>query len=169
MAKKVRMVINKVAGKNISNDTKKTERIVPQKVVETKIEYKYIEKKLFKYIAIVSIIINFVLVIVVFDSNKSSEAEEYLKNQLCEDTSYKDDKISDLQDDLDSLTQGHSVYYTKEKLRFMDENIIFRIKGFGNYYYSYDCMMDKVDGEYTYWAYNKEQANDYGYIKGRCN
>ena len=51
----------------------------------------------------------------------------------------------------------------------MDKSIVFQIKGYGNYYYSYDCMMKKVGNkDYRYWAYNKEAAKDYGLKKGSC-
>ena len=55
------------------------------------------------------------------------------------------------------------------KVEFIDKNVVFVIKGFGNYYYTYDCMMKKVgNNSFTYWAYNAEQAIDRGYKKGEC-
>jgi hypothetical protein len=53
-----------------------------------------------------------------------------------------------------------------EKLEFYDENIVFVIDGYGDYYYTYDQMVKvtKDDDYYEYWAYNKEQAIDLGYI-----
>lgn len=78
------------------------------------------------------------------------------------------DKI-DLQEEIESINGDRTTYWTKEKLDFFDENIVFVIEGYGDYYYSYDCMIDNVEGEYSYWAYNKEQAISRGYQKGRCN
>ena len=41
---------------------------------------------------------------------------------------------------------------------------------FGNYYYSYDCMKQKVgNNAFVYWAYNKEAAINKGYYEGSCN
>lgn len=56
-----------------------------------------------------------------------------------------------------------------EKLEFYDENIVFVIDGYGDYYYTYDQMVKvtKDDDYYEYWAYNKEQAIDLGYIAYR--
>ena len=56
-----------------------------------------------------------------------------------------------------------------EKLEFYDENIVFVIDGYGDYYYTYDQMMKvtKNDDYYEYWAYNKEQAIDLGYTAYR--
>ena len=59
--------------------------------------------------------------------------------------------------------------YDKQKLNFYDNSIVFVIEGFGDYYYSYDCMMQKVSGNYSYWAFNREAAIDRGYHEGRCD
>lgn len=56
----------------------------------------------------------------------------------------------------------------KIKSDFLDENIVFVLKGYGNYYYSYDCVQKITDGDYTYWAYNKEAAKADGYKAGKC-
>ena len=83
----------------------------------------------------------------------------------------KNSKISSLEFDsnnLNDLLNGKTVFYVKEKLEFMDDNIVFKIKGFGNYYYTYDCMMNKVNGSYEYWAYNKEAAISEGLRPGGC-
>ena len=45
---------------------------------------------------------------------------------------------------------------------------MFQIEDFGNYYYTYDCMMEKVNGSFTYWAYNKEAAIARGLRAGGC-
>lgn len=55
------------------------------------------------------------------------------------------------------------------KLEFYDDNIVFVIDGFGDYYYTYDCMMKKVgDNQYSYLAFNKEAAINEGYREGYC-
>ncbi len=76
---------------------------------------------------------------------------------------------SSIQNELDTLNGYRTTSWTKEKLDFFDENIVFVIEGYGDYYYSYDCMVDSIDGKYSYWAYNKEQAISRGYKKGNCN
>ena len=70
--------------------------------------------------------------------------------------------------DLVSILKGQSIDYVREKLKFIDDNIVFEIEGFGNYYYSYDCMMEKVNDNFTYWAYNKEAAISTGLKAGGC-
>lgn len=62
-------------------------------------------------------------------------------------------------------------FYLKNlsKVDFIDKNVVFVIDGFGKYYYTYDCMMKKVgNNEFSYWAYNKEQAKGKGYKEGSC-
>lgn len=56
----------------------------------------------------------------------------------------------------------------REKAEFLDENIVFVLEGYGDYYYTYDCVQKITDGEYSYWAYNKEAAVGEGYRKGTC-
>ena len=56
-----------------------------------------------------------------------------------------------------------------EKAEFLDENIVFVLEGYGDYYYTYDCVQEITDGDYSYWAYNKEAAISQGYRKGTCN
>lgn len=56
-----------------------------------------------------------------------------------------------------------------KKISFFDKHVVFRIEGFGNYYYTYDCMIKKVgNNKFTFWAYNIEQARDYGIREGSC-
>lgn len=86
---------------------------------------------------------------------------EYLVDDIFEENSYKDE--------LDSLNGYRSTSWTKNKLDFFDENIVFVIDGYGDYYYTYDCMVDSLDEDYTYWAFNKEQAIYKGYKEGSCN
>ncbi len=73
-------------------------------------------------------------------------------------------------DKLEMLSGGQDPDYVKDKLDFYDENIVFVIEGYGDYYYSYDCMIQKVgNNAFTYWAYNKEAARNRGYYEGGCN
>lgn len=64
-----------------------------------------------------------------------------------------------------------SNHFSKEeaKAKFLDENIVFVLEGYGNVYYSYDCVDKLTEGEdFTFWAYNKEAAISQGYKKGKC-
>ncbi len=76
-------------------------------------------------------------------------------------------EIRDLEDENRNLTMENIDY--EEKVNFLDENIVFVLEGYGDYYYTYDCVQKITDGEYTYWAYNKEAAIYKGYRKGTCN
>ena len=56
------------------------------------------------------------------------------------------------------------------KAEFLDENIVFVIDGYGNNYYTYDCMQKVTNGnEYSYRAYNEKMAISNGYSKGSCD
>lgn len=58
----------------------------------------------------------------------------------------------------------------KDKTNFMDEHIVFVLDGYGSYYYTYDCMEEVTEGkEYSFWAYNKEQAISKGYKPFNCS
>ncbi len=50
--------------------------------------------------------------------------------------------------------------WSEEKAAFLDENIVFVIEGFGNYYFTYDQMISATEkmNTYSFWAYNKAQA-----------
>ena len=58
----------------------------------------------------------------------------------------------------------------RNKSNFMDEHIVFVLDGYGNYYYSYDCMEEVTEGkEYTFWAYNTNSAIAKGYKPFNCS
>ena len=76
---------------------------------------------------------------------------------------------TDYKSQLNYVLGDKEAAYVKNKLDFIDNNIVFVIEGYGNYYYSYDCMQQKVNGPYTYWAYNIEAARAKGYYDGGCN
>lgn len=90
-------------------------------------------------------------------------------------------KIIDLEEkysNYDDLTKYKDLYFDEmaknvklsNKASFMDEHIVFVLDGYGNYYYSYDCMKQVTQGkQYTFWAYNISQAIGKGYQKFECN
>ena len=58
----------------------------------------------------------------------------------------------------------------RNKSNFMDEYIVFVLNGYGNYYYTYDCMEEVTEGkEYTFWAYNTNSAIAKGYKPFNCS
>ena len=100
------------------------------------------------------------------NAKETNDSEiERLKNNL----NSKSELAKSYKEDLDRLTRGHDVGYIEDKLDFFDDSVVFVIEGFGNYYYSYDCMMQKVGtNAFTFWAYNPEAARDNGYREGGC-
>ena len=112
-----------------------------------------------KYLPYLIIIVLIIIIIVL--SNK-------IINNNKEITKLKNKKTNYI---IENNNEEYLQYWQKNhnKVDFIDENIVFVIEGYGNYYYSYDCMMDIVNGNFTYWAYNKEQAIYNGYQKGKCN
>ena len=92
---------------------------------------------------------------------------------LFENINYKN-KLKKLETNCDDITIDSNYYFdyyleNKDKINFMDENIVFVIDGYGDYAYCYDWMMENIDGEFTFWAYNKEQAISRGYKVINCN
>jgi len=77
------------------------------------------------------------------------------------------EEIRDLEDNNSDLLMEKIDY--KVKADFLDRNIVFVIKGYGDYAYSYDCMMEKVNGNFSFWAYNKDQALDRGFKIINCD
>lgn len=107
----------------------------------------------------VLLITNLITIFICIDKNRELNDVIYSCNEndsWCETT-------------MDILTDGNSWTYTSDKLDFYDENIVFVIEGYGNYFFSYDCVQKITGGEeYSYWAYNKEAAISKGYQKGIC-
>lgn len=75
-------------------------------------------------------------------------------------------EINKLENDKAGLNASMILYESyEEKADFLDERIVFVIDGYGDYYYTYDQMNTVTQGigEYTFWAYNVEQAISRGY------
>lgn len=150
--------------------TKKTyEKIEKKEIIEEPINIKSAKNN---KLTITSLIFNGALIVCIIVLgimyvNKNQEVEDlYVDLELKDEAmwSYKSDS-----EDLEDLLNGKTYYYVKNKLDLMDEAIVFEIDGYGNYYYTYDCMMKKVgSSEYSYWAYNKEQAIGRGLKRGSC-
>lgn len=74
--------------------------------------------------------------------------------------------ITGLKDDLSSNISFYEdrIFENAEKIAFYDSSIVFVIDGYGNYYYTYDEMMQVTQGvDFSFWAYNLEQAKSLGY------
>lgn len=57
----------------------------------------------------------------------------------------------------------------QSKVNFLNENIVFILKGDNTYYYDYDCLKQITNEKnYQYLAYNKEQAISKGYQPYKC-
>lgn len=71
---------------------------------------------------------------------------------------------------INNIIGEHTYEYVINKLIFFDDNIVFVIDGYGNYYSDYDCMLQRVgNNRYSYWAFNKEAAINHGYQEFKCN
>ena len=87
---------------------------------------------------------------------------ENQKNELEQKVTNLNSKISQLTRDKNQLNKDNLKLEIKTK--FIDENVVFVLDGYGNYYYTYDQMIQVTQGKsYSYWAYNKEQAINLGY------
>lgn len=121
-----------------------------------------------KIVFIISCVVNVILLfILVLSFVKFDDEKEAYKDEI----SILEDEIEGLKYDsttLYNLLDGNSSWYVENKLDFLDEHIRFKIEGFGNYYYTYDCMMEKVDGEFSFWVYTINGARNSGLQKGSC-
>lgn len=102
-------------------------------------------------------------------SNSASDSNDSEIERLKNNLNSQKELAESYKEDLDRITGGNDVDYVEDKLDFYDDSVVFVIEGFGNYYYSYDCMMQKVgNNEFTFWSYNTEAAIDNGYREGGC-
>ena len=104
---------------------------------------------------------------IIYYNNELSSLKKENKSLVKKNNNLESEN-EEIHSNLFSVIGTNSVYYVSNKLDFFDDNIVFQIEGFGNYYYSYDCMMQKVNGDYSYWAYNKEAAISKGLRAGGC-
>lgn len=80
--------------------------------------------------------------------------------------------IENLNSEIKDLKQENTTLFFEyiddvSKAKFLDENIVFVIKGENNYYYTYNCFKKITsNGNYKYWAYNIEAAESLGYKYG---
>lgn len=133
-------------------------------------------KKIYRILLVISLIILVSFVIFsLYISNKYAEVRTELDktNAVLTNTkkelSNTEDELEDVHNSLFSILKGeYNTYYINDKLDFFDEKIVFVLEGYGNKYYTYDCVQKIVDGDYTFWAYNVEAAIVKGYKEGTC-
>ncbi len=124
------------------------------------------KNKKIDFLKIISIVLNVILIItliivIIISTNNS--------NYLREEINVENEDKNECYNDLEYITEGESAFNIKQKIDFLDENIVFIIDGYGNYYYTYDCMMKKVgEKNYSFLAYNISAAKGEGYKKGSC-
>ncbi len=108
-------------------------------------------------------------VLLLINHNTSSSLDNEEITRLERELNSKEILANSYKRDLDRLVEDKDADYVKEKLDFYDESVVYVIEGFGNYYYSYDCMRKKVgNNHFSYWTYNPEAAQDEGYREGGC-
>lgn len=117
---------------------------------------------------IILIVVNIALGFLYFESSNKNEVLRAENKKIIKENENLEAENEEIHSNLFDVIGINPVYYIKNKLDFMDDNIVFKIEGFGNYYYTYDCMMRKVSGSYSYWAYNKEAAISTGLRAGGC-
>lgn len=88
-------------------------------------------------------------------------------NDVNEKYQKTNEKLKTVQEESDSYLFKALGY--KEKADFLDDNIVFVLEGYGNVYYTYDCVKKITNGNsYEYWAFNPEQAIARGYKEAKC-
>lgn len=158
MAKKIRV-------ENYETETSNDEsfKLKPElKFKKTKI------KLLLIVFLIISIVINLALGFLYFESSNKNEKLNAENKKIIKENENLEVENEEIHNNLFSVIGIDSVYYVRNKLDFMDDNIVFKIEGFGNYYYTYDCMMQKVNGSFSYWVYTDVAAISMGLRAGGC-
>ena len=123
-------------------------------------QYFKLNKNIIFYVIIGLLVISNIVFILLYSNSKKSL--QNITDTLVDSSDWCETQLN--------LIKGeHDIFYIQEKLDFFDENIVFVIEGYGDYYYTYDCVQKITDGEeYSYWAYNKEAAMAKGYQRGSC-
>lgn len=165
--------IDEVLYKLAQEDKKEMPKEMEENIKKTidKLEQKDIEKEnvksnhdkktiiLYSVIGVLSVLLIGISIYAFTVSNNYESEIKTLKNQI----STLKRNNSELQ--TEKNTEWLENIKNSAKIEFFDENIVFVIDGYGNYYYTYDQMETVTQGvgEYSYWAYNKEQAIGLGY------
>lgn len=142
----------------------KKHNILPKKDV------KNTKKKDINYNAILIVLCSLIIVIFLFAGIYSLT---YYIASLKSQIKTSQNLYSRSQDSYNNIKEKYSTlkkeYEEKEeeytsKIEFFDEHVVFVIEGYGNYYYTYDEMEQVTQGKnYSFWAYNIDQAKNLGY------
>lgn len=145
---------------NLDNINKKTNS--NKKHLTYKLNFKFLNTN--KVSIIVIIILTIIIIIEsIFIIKEKNYADELIRRIKDLENSYK--YLSD-----DYWNERIENIKLRNKSNFMDEYIVFVLEGYGNYYYSYDCMKEVTEGkEYTFWAYNTNSAIVKGYKPFNCS
>lgn len=155
-------LIDRVILLNPQKQNKKNTEIISENKNIKKENTEKEKKNIIFYVAItILVLIIIILSIGIYVFNIKSDYESEIKNLNDQITTLKNYNSKLNQEKINDL--GEKIDYAM-KVEFLDENIVFVLDGYGNYYYTYDQMMQVTQGiECSYWAYNKEQAIDLGY------
>lgn len=85
---------------------------------------------------------------------------------------YKIDDLKSLLDHQEDVSSSWSRKYfnLSDKVTFYDKHIVFIIDGYGDYYYTYDCMKKVTSGKkFSFLAYNVDSAIAKGYKEFKCS
>lgn len=138
---------------------------------ETNSNKKYLTYKLnFKFlntnkvlIIIIAILTITIMIESVFIIKKQKDANELAKEII----SLKETLESSSDSRFELLKEN---IILRNKSNFMDEYIVFVLNGYGNYYYTYDCMKEVTEGkEYSFWVYSINNAIAKGYKPFKCS
>ncbi len=115
------------------------------------------------FIIVITILTIIIIIESVFIIKKQNYADELKKEiESLEETIQSDNEAY-----FDLLKEN---IHLTSKSNFMDEYIVFVLDGYGNYYYTYDCMKEVTEGkEYSFWAYNTNSAIAKGYKPFNCS
>lgn len=121
-------------------------------------------------ILIISILSNIILASLSISQSKQLNRKQNETDELYSKIRKQSNSINSLNSDLNYLTGFYTKEYIKQKIIFFDNNIVFVIDGYGNYYSDYDCMLQRAgNSNYRYLALNEEAAIGRGYQEYKCN
>ena len=115
------------------------------------------------FIIVITILTIIIIIESVFIIKKQNYADELKKEiESLEETIQSDNEAY-----FDLLKEN---IHLTSKSNFMDEYIVFVLDGYGNYYYSYDCMKEVTEGKkYAFWVYSINSAVAKGYKPFNCS
>ena len=157
-AENIKEKMEKEKLEEVLNTIKKEENENVNKTIKMNNKHENKQKDLI-FVIIVFVII--IIAIIGFGLTKQKEYEgeiERLETQI--------EALNEAYRELDEEKSGDLAeqIINSNKAEFLDENIVFVLDGYGDYYYTYEQMREVTQGkDYTFWAYNTENAKYLGY------